>query len=99
VNPTRTSLICSRASAATLLTQRNVETLDELVNACDVLRRMAAEGVSVADAVASCHASPRPDAAVAAGLHLLTGHKAEAAFQTRRQLRTDSMGKGFAASP
>jgi DNA helicase-2/ATP-dependent DNA helicase PcrA len=58
-----------------LVDPADVDTLDELVNACDVLRTMVSEGVSVSDAVASCHASPRPDAAVAAGLHLLTGHK------------------------
>ncbi|MEX0985753.1 MAG: ATP-dependent helicase [Actinomycetota bacterium] len=58
-----------------LVDPADVATLDELVNACDALRTMVAKGVSVADAVASCHASPRPDAAVAAGLHLLTGHK------------------------
>ncbi len=58
-----------------LVDPADADTLDELAGACDMLRTMVAEGVSVTDAVASCHASSSPDAAVAAGLHLLTGHK------------------------
>jgi DNA helicase-2/ATP-dependent DNA helicase PcrA len=50
-------------------------TLDELANACDALRHMVSEGVTVAEAIASCRPSPAPGAPVAPGLHLLTGHK------------------------
>ena len=50
-------------------------TLDELANACDALRHMVSEGITVAKAIASCRPSGAPGAAVAPGLHLLTGHK------------------------
>lgn len=53
----------------------DVNTLDELANACDVLRNMVSEGATVAEAIASCRPSATPGAAVTPGLHLLTGHK------------------------
>lgn len=58
-----------------LVDSTDADTLDELVSACDALRTMVAEGVPVTDAIASCRVSPAPDAAVAPGLHFLTGHK------------------------
>ena len=58
-----------------LLDPADADTIDELASACDVLRGMVAEGIALENAIASCHASPSPGAAVAPGLHLLTGHK------------------------
>lgn len=53
----------------------DVVTADELASACQSLREAIAEGVSFADAVGSCRAATAPDTPVAAGLHLLTGHR------------------------
>jgi len=58
-----------------LVEPADAETLNELAGACDALRGALADGQSVTEAVASCRSSPAPDAAVAPGLHLLTGHK------------------------
>jgi len=53
----------------------DAETLDELAGALDVLRGLVGDGMSVRDAVRSCHRSPAPGAPVAPGVHVLTGHK------------------------
>lgn len=53
----------------------DAETHDELSNAIGQLAEAVDEGTSLADAMAGCRVSADPDAAVAAGLHLLTGHK------------------------
>jgi DNA helicase-2/ATP-dependent DNA helicase PcrA len=50
-------------------------TVDELASACAALREMIAHGLSLTEAVATCRATAAPDAPVAAGLHLLTGHR------------------------
>jgi DNA helicase-2/ATP-dependent DNA helicase PcrA len=58
-----------------LLDPADADTLDELTSACDALRELVSRGVDVNEAMAACRASPMPTAAVAPGLHLLTGHK------------------------
>lgn len=51
------------------------EMLNDLAAALDVLRGMVDEGMSLRDAVRSCHSSAAPGAPVAPGVHVLTGHK------------------------
>jgi DNA helicase-2/ATP-dependent DNA helicase PcrA len=58
-----------------LIDSADVDTLDELASACEFLRAMVVEGQSLADSLTACRSSAAPDAAVAPGLHLLTGHK------------------------
>lgn len=53
----------------------DADSLDELATAIDQLEQALAEDMTLSQALASCRASADPDAPVAAGLHLLTGHK------------------------
>lgn len=58
-----------------LVDNSDVETLNELAGAVDVLHGLVADGMTVRDAVGTCRSSTAPDAPVAAGVHILTGHK------------------------
>ena len=62
-------------SCRALVEPDDADLLDELAGACDVLRALLDDGVSVGDAIASCRASAEPGAPVAPGLHVLTAHK------------------------
>lgn len=53
----------------------DADTLDELASAIEQLEEVIADATSLEDALAGCRVSPDPDAPVAPGLHLLTGHK------------------------
>ncbi|MEO1057485.1 MAG: ATP-dependent helicase [Actinomycetota bacterium] len=53
----------------------DADSLDELATAVDQLEQALADDMTLSEALASCRASANPDAPVAAGLHLLTGHK------------------------
>lgn len=53
----------------------DVELLDELASAIDSLAALVADGMTVAEAVGTCRPSPQPGNPVAAGMHVLTGHK------------------------
>lgn len=53
----------------------DADSLDELATAIDQLEQALADDMTLSQALASCRASADPDAPVAAGLHLLTGHK------------------------
>lgn len=53
----------------------DVETLNEFAGAFEVLHGLVVDGLSVRDAVGTCRSSTAPDAPVAAGVHMLTGHK------------------------
>lgn len=53
----------------------DADTLDELAGAVEQLEEVLADGTSLDDAMAGCRVSDSPEAPVAPGLHLLTGHK------------------------
>lgn len=53
----------------------DADTLDELSSAIEQLQEVIADGTSLDDAMAGCRVSGDPEAPVAPGLHLLTGHK------------------------
>lgn len=53
----------------------DADTLDELASAVEQLEEVIADGTSLDDAMAGCRVSGDPEAPVAPGLHLLTGHK------------------------
>jgi DNA helicase-2/ATP-dependent DNA helicase PcrA len=53
----------------------DADTLDELASAIEQLEEVVADGTSLEDAMAGCKVSGNPEAPVAKGLHLLTGHK------------------------
>jgi DNA helicase-2/ATP-dependent DNA helicase PcrA len=63
------------ALCTALVDGADTTTLDELSEALATLRDLVAEGMSAADAIATCRASPTPGQPVAPGVHLLTGHK------------------------
>ena len=48
--------------------------LDEVSAACEDLRTLVADGMSVEQAVATCRQAPATDKPVAPGIHLLNGH-------------------------
>ncbi len=53
----------------------DADTLDELAGAIEQLEEAIADTTTLEDALAGCRVSPDPEASVAPGLHLLTGHK------------------------
>jgi DNA helicase-2/ATP-dependent DNA helicase PcrA len=48
--------------------------LDEVSAACEELRALVGQGMSLEEAVATCREAPAADEPVAPGVHLLTGH-------------------------
>lgn len=65
---------CLEALCRAQIDPTDMQLLDELVSACEELRGLVGDGLSLTGAVDSCRKAKVADAPVTPGLHLLNGH-------------------------